>query len=405
MSINKEIKSLTGIRGLAALLIMFSHYVSSGWASPINKDNIPALLSAFFGFSYIGMTLFFVLSGFVIAYNYTSLNWAKHPFRACSHFIIYRFARLYPLMLFFILFMYWYHPTLFYPDQSTFYSALLTPATPLRSDIVRHLTMTQSFTPYLDSTGSLVIDGPFSLSWSISIEFFLYLTFAAIMIVGGGLFKSSFSLRMVVYYAGFSLLGAYVWSRQNGTGLFTPLPDKTYYRWLFDVSPYYRMLEFCLGMLGFWIFDHTRHHDSKLTQWLRRWGGLSGLLIVLAIYVAALPAWIRPETFEVKLCCAFGIMLILQACAEPTRLNALFSSAPLMFAGTVSYSLYLFHFLAPNIIAMRLGNYPLTTKSAVIFGINLLFSAALSLALAAGFYRMIEVPGRNLIRQLYHGKQ
>ena len=86
-----EIRSLTGIRGIAALYVVLFHYLSGRpFTSP---------LSTFLNHGYLAVDLFFALSGFVLALNYshlfaTGLNWPN--FLA---FLGRRLARIYPLYL------------------------------------------------------------------------------------------------------------------------------------------------------------------------------------------------------------------------------------------------------------------------------------------------------------------
>ena len=62
---NKEIfPSLTGIRAIAAYMVFIHHYNTFA-----NKG-----LHDFFGEFHIGVTLFFVLSGFLIAHRYYNIE-------------------------------------------------------------------------------------------------------------------------------------------------------------------------------------------------------------------------------------------------------------------------------------------------------------------------------------------
>src|SRR5262245_18032940 len=86
----KQIPALTGLRFFAAFTVVLAH----GTLSMAQFDNSPSAIFALRNFSSLGMTLFFVLSGFVIHYSYrTSLH---QPY-GFYNFIVARFARLYPL--------------------------------------------------------------------------------------------------------------------------------------------------------------------------------------------------------------------------------------------------------------------------------------------------------------------
>src|SRR5262249_10668338 len=90
-----EVPTLTGLRFVAAFSVLIGH----GFSWILHNHETPGgaiyWISQISGF---GMTLFFVLSGFVIHYNYGSLV-ATRRLRGVGAFLWARFARLYPLFL------------------------------------------------------------------------------------------------------------------------------------------------------------------------------------------------------------------------------------------------------------------------------------------------------------------
>jgi peptidoglycan/LPS O-acetylase OafA/YrhL len=86
-----EIPSLTGLRFYAAALVLWAHTVGAF----LVPADVPVLRSSS-SVGLLGTTLFFVLSGFVIHYNYSSSLSTLTP-RALYSFVVARFARLYPL--------------------------------------------------------------------------------------------------------------------------------------------------------------------------------------------------------------------------------------------------------------------------------------------------------------------
>jgi peptidoglycan/LPS O-acetylase OafA/YrhL len=58
------VPALDGLRGLAALLVAGAHYMTMEGGAPLSE-----IVQTLTG---LGMTLFFVLSGFVIYYNYNA---------------------------------------------------------------------------------------------------------------------------------------------------------------------------------------------------------------------------------------------------------------------------------------------------------------------------------------------
>src|SRR5438128_1903159 len=87
-----QIPSLTGLRFIAATAVVLSHAIPKivRYETPPKLLDLLSLTSAF------GMSLFFVLSGFVIYLNY----WKSIASSAgLYNFFVARFARLYPLFL------------------------------------------------------------------------------------------------------------------------------------------------------------------------------------------------------------------------------------------------------------------------------------------------------------------
>jgi peptidoglycan/LPS O-acetylase OafA/YrhL len=80
---------LTGVRALAAYLVFISHY------DYVFADNIPQFGKRFFHEFHIGVTVFFVLSGFLITYRYfNNFQLTKNWFR---QYLKNRVARIYPM--------------------------------------------------------------------------------------------------------------------------------------------------------------------------------------------------------------------------------------------------------------------------------------------------------------------
>src|SRR6202043_2396132 len=123
--------------------------------------------------SMYAMPLFFVLSGFVIHYNYSRLFSTMQTRWAIVEFLGARFARIYPLFIAFFLVgfavdgvMQWYHEH----------------KLNLLLSMVHFLTLTQSWVYIVLFGDRLLLDGPFGLSWSLSSEFFFYVTYIVLVL-------------------------------------------------------------------------------------------------------------------------------------------------------------------------------------------------------------------------------
>jgi peptidoglycan/LPS O-acetylase OafA/YrhL len=83
------IPALTGVRALAAYLVFISHY------EYVFDANFPHPVQRFFQEFHIGVTIFFVLSGFLIAFRYyDNFNLTKDWFK---QYLKNRVARIYPM--------------------------------------------------------------------------------------------------------------------------------------------------------------------------------------------------------------------------------------------------------------------------------------------------------------------
>src|SRR5690349_1128988 len=100
MSTKANIDSLTGLRGIAAMMVVCNHYYV--WSATYPISSAPSWLTPLFGTSNYGMTLFFTLSGFVITYNYYDFGWERTPLQSFASFAFRRFSRLYPALLVFL---------------------------------------------------------------------------------------------------------------------------------------------------------------------------------------------------------------------------------------------------------------------------------------------------------------
>ena len=88
----KHLPTLTGLRGIAALAVLFYHIRTSmgGFA--------PDWLIGLFAHGYLAVDLFFVLSGFVLWWTYGG-SFREQRRSAIAPFIVRRFARIFPLHL------------------------------------------------------------------------------------------------------------------------------------------------------------------------------------------------------------------------------------------------------------------------------------------------------------------
>ena len=87
----KEIFSLTGLRGVAAIWVLAMHIRNlSGYVYPDAKGALSWIANA----GYLGVDIFFALNCFVLAYSYPTLSRGEY-----LSFVWKRLARIYPIHL------------------------------------------------------------------------------------------------------------------------------------------------------------------------------------------------------------------------------------------------------------------------------------------------------------------
>lgn len=160
-SFKKPIKALTTLRFLAAFIIFLFHF--NIHVSPL--FNI-YLLDNIIDRGAVGMSLFFILSGFVLAYNYDSF-FSSFQIR---DFYLKRFARIYPAYLFWsIIFFYQLIPHFVASSYSkSIGKGLLV--------IFTDVFLLQAWFPHFFQLGTN------AGTWSLSVEAFLYLVFPLIVL-------------------------------------------------------------------------------------------------------------------------------------------------------------------------------------------------------------------------------
>ena len=247
MATRKEIPPLTGLRGVAALLVMATHYAV--WTAPFDVATRPNWIAYFLGDGVLGMTIFFTLSGFVIAYHYTALPWGDQPGASFYTFAVLRISRLYPALLLFFALTFNRHE----PGWT-----------------VLHVLSLQSWSPAM-LHGLLVEDSIYHVSWSISTKLGFYLAFALMMLLWANMAPRFSAAAVAIIVAAYivavliiGVLQPFATLSAAWPGYFEPVDEGLWRRWFLNISPYSRVCEFGAGVAaallvtkrGRWIQQH-----------------------------------------------------------------------------------------------------------------------------------------------------
>jgi peptidoglycan/LPS O-acetylase OafA/YrhL len=399
----QEIPALTGLRFVAAFSILLMHTIE--WSSPFTGTRIFSLVGAAVGL--IGMPLFFVLSGFVIHYNYSRSFLALPYGAALQNFFSARFARIYPLFIFFAIFgivsdymANWIRD--YFPDLVSF--------------IVHCLTLTQSWVYKVVVNDRLLLANGFGLSWSISDEFFFYLAYVVFVFLILPLKRAATSLLVIAVFSAVvisALLFSYAHSdefmriAQHYVSRFlsrTENQDNSFYRWFFYYSPYVRIWEFVLGCLTAQLFLILQRRD--VTRAETRWAGfgLWGAVVVLILYGARYVSELQVggDHIIIFLSANFGCAVPLAAiifCTARYRsiVASLLSHPWIIWLGDISYSIYAVHTWTVRPFVRPVANFSIALGVDAVLRIGL--ALGFTLIVASATYRSIEVPCRRYLRK------
>ena len=304
----RRIAELDGLRGVAILLVITFHYVNN---QLINSTHpVGKALSALTSFGWVGVDLFFILSGFLIGSILIRNKGSKNYF---ATFYIRRLVRIIPnyylLLTLFLLIL-----ALPFFSNNDFLTG--NDSVPLWA----YFTMVQNF--FMASNFNMG-NKALSVTWSISIEeqFYIIIPFVIYIVRKSWL---PFILVAIIIMASFMRMQydnwkpAYVLLHCRADSLAIGILIS----WLMIqldlkevVNKYYHhLIALLFATLGAIMFLFMRYSDLGPTKNL-----LFGIV--------------------------FGIALILALTRQSTWYGALLRNKALTWVGTISYSLYLFHFI------------------------------------------------------------
>ena len=354
-----HLEALTGVRLLAALAVYFSHI-----GAP--RDS-PEWLTTLFAPGYMGVTVFFVLSGFVLTLNYFD-RLAKPTPRKLWDFGVARFARLYPLYLLVLVY-----------------------------GIVNIRTTGGDLGPWWEAIVGvqawgrnwLLIDPP---AWSVSVELFLYACFPLLVLALSRVRRTQ-TLLIIGGVVIAVMVGLALWMRLDGRDLL-PLADMgSSHRWLYR-TPLTRLGDFLLGILAARIYLNVRGSGT-----VERAGSIVAPLALLVMLVTmSIPALLVTSwSWDVIYAVPAVVLLLGLALAPRGLLSRLLARPTIVLLGEASYAFYLIHFyLVNDIDALRWTKQPLTPMLLAFELLTLLFI----LALSVGLHLLVEMPARTWIRRI-----
>ena len=332
---------LTGVRGLAAL-----------WVLSFHADAFVPITVPFFQMGYVGVDVFFVLSGFILGHVHLD-DFVDISIRGIRRFLALRLSRIYPVHLAML------------AVATLFAIVLFVEGVPVLSK--------PRFYPPLFAANILLVhawgwvaNGSFNIvSWSISAEWLAYLAFPVLALAGNRMSgRSAMAIAIIAIVGEMAVLS---WVGFYGRSAMVA-----------RVSG-----EFVCGLCCYILF-------RKQTFSHLRWGLLTDLAFV-AFLVAV---WQGSFNGALPL-----IPVLILGLAYGGGAFAWLATRPVaLYLGNVSYSLYMVHLMTIEIVFApltysrftRLGLWPRT-------GVMLIALAGIALATLA-MHRFVEVPARVWLR-------
>lgn len=394
------IAALDGVRALAFLLVFELHINHAGvWGDGNNP-----FISAFYSVGRTGVTLFFVLSGFLLFLPYTQALLFEKNWPQPKIYYIRRILRIFPGYFFslFILVMFT-QPYFIQPHNW--------------KQLVPFLTFTMG---YYNSSG--LINGPY---WTLAIEFQYYLI---LPLIAFGILRLTRLVRpekrlwvivgslcaMIIWGLVTASFGAYFTSHPDQTVLIPrPLLNVVLFVVYGDQSKF--LEDFAIGMLIAVGYLSIKNSPRKALYVLRMRRFLLWLLIVcIALFVyEALPSFTLPfvpsvfqtapwmNEFAFALC--YGYLVTAVLFNRPDGwLVRMFSWTPLRWLGLISFSLYIWHRPLIQILAANLG--PSLRRLNPILTVSLFWVIAFTVSAVFCYFLfvIIEKPGMRLSEKLRH---
>jgi peptidoglycan/LPS O-acetylase OafA/YrhL len=354
-----RIEPLTGLRGVAALWVLVHHLhgfpgqtvpdISWSWAFHAFRN--------FASKGWLGVDLFFVLSGFIISYVHRD-EFSEFRLERYFRFLVLRISRIYPAHLVTTL--------------------LLIPMFAIAWITFDYRSQGNNLTVAKLAYSVLLLNGwgiPNSVgwnipSWSVSSEWLAYLCFPVIAFVTTRIRSSRISLVLAAFIA----LAAILLSAQlNGTSKFMFDEDLTALRVLY---------EFVIGCLLFNIFLAVRGRA--------RFDAMSTLSVLVIVVLATASI---PSRFDWLFILVFSTLIL----GLSTMQRSSFASRPMVYLGEISYSIYLIHSLVINaidLVSKRVFEHPHWTAG-IAFAV---LSFVLSIVGGHVLYVLVERPWRRRLR-------
>jgi peptidoglycan/LPS O-acetylase OafA/YrhL len=368
MTARPSLPALTGLRFVAAALVVGYHV--HAFVPAVSSVRALELL----GGGYTGVSLFFVLSGFVLAYNYLEPD--RRGVASIRDFLVARVARVYAVYLLCALIAF----PLFVRNIT--YNGVGAHA--LRNGVlttVSAITLTQAWFPQY----ACGLNCP---GWSLSAEAFFYAVFPAIGIVLAKRHRDSLPLIAAACWF-LSLAAAFAYMT-----LYAPAPGSTDETWLnvLKFNPLIRLPEFAVGVACGLLYLRDPRTMQRAAPWL------TVVMIVSLVAILSGHSSLPYPLLHNGLLTPLFALLILSLATQRGPVASLLSTAPMQLLGEASFALYLLHMPIFSYFRSALKAVGTSTDAAPWTVVLYLIGVQL---LAITVLRTVEEPARRAIRRRF----
>jgi peptidoglycan/LPS O-acetylase OafA/YrhL len=351
---SKRLHELDGLRGIAAMWVVFYHF----WGAIQERDVdwVPEWIGNLFKAGFLGVDIFFVLSGFVIMHSVSN---AGASIGFIPRFMLRRSVRIDP--------PYWGAIALaiilmFLKDQFFPASDVTIPSI---STVIAHLFYLQDI---------LELKAISSVFWTLCIEFQFYLIFCFTFFLYINLddFKKRIFVRFCLVI---SIIFCFVSPVLRFSSLDFPVPG--------TIFPF--AYEFIIGVMAYF--------------WIQ--GTLSGRIIF-----GALLASVIPTIYYMPLYYALTPVLVLGILFLSSKGDALswMRSKIMLFLGRISYSLYLIHASVGWVSLSLMMHFSGQKNNEFLTVFIFIAGVVFSIAFATIFNFLLETPSKNFSKKFRVGK-
>ncbi|BBZ45968.1 acyltransferase family protein [Mycobacterium parmense] len=367
-----EIRALTGLRIVAALWVVLFHFRPMlGDVSPDFRDALAPVLNC----GAQGVDLFFILSGFVLAWNYLDRMGRSWSLRDTLHFLWLRLARVWPVYLVTLhLAALWVIFTLHVGHVPSPDADQLTAVSYVRQVLLVQLW----FQPFFDDSSW---DGP---AWSISAEWLAYLLFGLLVLV-------IFRMERATRARSLALL-AFAASLPPVVLLLTSGHFYTPWSWLPRIVTQFTAGALaCAAVRRLRLSDRARHVSGYLAVLL------AAAMVGVFYYFDAHP--ISGVVDSGGVVDMLFVPLVMTLATGVGGLPRLLSTRVMVYGGEISFCLYMVHELVHTAWGWAVEQFALVPQDG-LWKWNVFALLAVAVAASMLLYHTVEEPARRWMRRM-----